>query len=214
MPVSILQPAAHPRRGFADDGSGQRKSFCQSSGRQGLRGEQFQIIFNPIRGRGRPCSSVAGGQRKCEREVFPQDIGRLVPERREVRSAISRRLGLCRSRSTPEAAYPGVRWRTSELRWRAASRTGPALGPLSTRGSPRWVWEPSFGGLTAVSEWAPRLPPSLPHAPAPWRRSRVAGGSCAHQWERTSQRDADVALPRWRRVRREQPGRGEASEAE
>ncbi|EPY77097.1 hypothetical protein CB1_001320003 [Camelus ferus] len=53
------------------------------------------------------CSSVATGPGKCEREFFLQDNCHLVPETREVRSAISPRFGFCLSRFTPGLADPG-----------------------------------------------------------------------------------------------------------
>lgn len=199
-----------PRRGL----EGQRKVSVQVEERAP---EPFRIIFKPqtVEGNEPPvCSSVAA-QGNARGKLFCRTFAALSPRRGSPAAPSvegSASAGLAPPQGRPTPACGGGRAVPTGVR--AGSPAGLALGPRSTLRGPLSARAPGSTGPAAGAGWAAGRPSPLPRAPALWRPSRDAGGSSARQWERTSRGDADVALPRWRRVRLEQPGRGEASEAE
>uniref|UniRef100_A0ABI7W0E5 Sorting nexin 13 n=1 Tax=Felis catus TaxID=9685 RepID=A0ABI7W0E5_FELCA len=143
MPVSILQPVAHPKRGLADDWLRTKESFCQSSRREGLREEQFQIIFNSRPWR-EPSLRVLFG-RRCAKEMPEGSLstGHLPPSSRDARSPQRHQ---SKARPLPISLHPraGLRRRAAEDDpTRRASAPAPGL----------------------ASHWAPSLLPAIASYP-------------------------------------------------
>jgi hypothetical protein len=202
MPLSHLQPAAHPQRELTEHWQTQRKVSVKVS----EKGSRFRSPFTPRRRRKPTTPRVPGDQGDATWKFFRRT------------SAFSPR---CARPAAPSAQVSGSAMLAHLQGWSTLARGGgratsavPRDRHHATRSGPELATASYPRDFPGGTKDAAQRPPSRLRAPAPWRRSRDASGSRASQWERTSWGDADVALPRWRRVRREQPCRGEASKAE
>lgn len=161
----------------------------------------FRSYLTPDRGgnRASACSSVAAVQRKCQREVCLQDICLPVPETREVRSAISRRLGLCPSHSTLGPAYAGELRRTTQPGGRARPLPGwPHTGPrLYYRQSQvtlgTQLWRPHRGGRVGREAPASASPRAGAMETVTSRRRLLRPPMEAHVAERRGRRSSKMA---------------------